>query len=117
MTKARITTNRRAGRIVVVTGQIMGGVSLGLLLAFNCHLTQVHGGGYTFVPRLDGAFWTTTRLTLAAGVVILVGLALPLVAWTEALVNKYKLQKKTWFAALLVGTALQPDWVRGDVGL
>lgn len=107
MTKSRITKTWIAGLIVFVAGILASGAGLGLLFAVGGEFSLVPGGdAYTFAPRLDGAFWTTTGLLLVAGVVILIGLVLQLVAWIGALVGTYRLPDKAWFAVLVVGGLL-----------
>ncbi len=107
MTKSRITKIWIVGLIVFVAGLLASGAGLGLLLTFGGEFSLVAGGSdYTFVPHLDGAFWTTTGVLLVASVVILAGLVLQLVAWIGALVSTYHLPDKAWFVVLLVGGLL-----------
>ena len=107
MHKSTITKTWIAGLIVFVAGILASGAGLGLLFAFGGEFSLAPGGNaYTFVPRLDGAFWTTTGLLLVTSVVILAGLVLQLVAWIGALVSTYQLPDKAWFAVLVVGGLL-----------
>jgi hypothetical protein len=104
MTKLTITRTWIAGLIVLVAGLIVGGISLGLMLA--------NGGtwgpaatpnNYNFVPTLDSYFWTTLGLTIAGFTVAAAGGVVQLVAWIGALVNTYQIEDKTWFIVLLAG--------------
>ncbi len=104
MTKDTITRTWIAGVIVLAAGLLMGGVSLGLMLAYGGHFTAAsNGNGYDFVPTLDGFFWTMVGLMIAGFTIAAVGGIAQLAAWIGALVNTYQMQDKTWFIVLLVG--------------
>ncbi len=104
MTKSTITRTWIAGLIVIVAGLIVGGLGVGLMLAYGGTYTPaVSGNGYDFVPRVDGFFWTTIALMVVGFGAALVGTVLQLVAWIGALIGTYALEDKTWFVVLLVG--------------
>ena len=104
MTKSTITRTWIAGLIVIVAGLIVGGLGVGLMLAYGGTYTPaVSGNGYDFVPRIDGFFWTTIALMVVGFGAALVGTVLQLVAWIGALIGTYALEDKTWFVVLLVG--------------
>jgi hypothetical protein len=107
MTKPTITRTWIAGLIVLAAGLLVGGVSLGLMLAYGGHFTAApNGNGYDFVPRLDGFFWTMVSLMIVGFTAAAVGGVVQLAAWIGALVNTNRLQDKTWFLILLVGGLL-----------
>lgn len=104
MTKSTITRTWIAGLIVIVAGLIVGGLGVGLMLAYGGTYTPaVSGSGYDFVPRIDGFFWTTIALMVAGFGAALIGGVLQLVAWIGALIGTYALADKTWFVVLLAG--------------
>lgn len=104
MTKSTITRTWIAGLIAIVAGLIVGGLGVGLMLAYGGTYTPaVSGSGYDFVPRLDGFFWTTIGLMVVGFGAALVGGVMQLVAWIGALIGTYALADKTWFVVLLAG--------------
>lgn len=104
MTKSAISKIWIAGLIAIVAGLIVGGVSLGLMLANGGHyVPAASGNGYDFIPRLDGYFWTTIIFMIGGFTVVAAGGIAQLVAWIGALVNTYPLQDRTWFVVLLAG--------------
>lgn len=104
MRKAQINRLWIVGVIVCAIGLIVGGISVGLMLTNGGTWVQATDpNNATFVPRLDGFFWTTVGFTVIGGVIMLVGALAQLVAWIAALVNTYPLPDKTWFVVLLVG--------------
>lgn len=104
MTKSAITKTWIAGVIVLAAGLLVGGVSLGLMLAYGGHFTPAaSGNGYDFIPTTDGFFWTMVGLMIAGFTVAAAGGIVQLVAWVGALVNTYPIQDKTWFVVLLAG--------------
>lgn len=104
MPKPTITKAWLAGLVVLVAGLIVGGVSLGFMLALGGHFVPApSGNGYDFVPTLDGFFWTMLGLTIGGFVIAAIGGTVQLVAWIGALVNTYRLEDRTWFVVLLVG--------------
>lgn len=104
MTKTTINRVWITGLIVLVAGLIVGGVSLGLMLAYGGHFTpSASGNGQDFIPTIDGFFWTTLSFTIVGFVAVLVGGIVQLTAWVGALINTYQLADKTWFAVLLAG--------------
>lgn len=108
MTKSTITKTWVAGLIIFAIGLIVGGISLGLMLAYGGQWTAVPGttNNYTFQPNLDGFFWTTVSIMIAGFSVAAAGGIVQLAAWIGALVNTYQLQDRTWFLILLVGGLL-----------
>jgi len=104
MTKAAISKIWIAGLIAIVAGLIVGGVSLGLMLANGgSYVPAASGNGYDFIPRLDGYFWTTVSFMIGGFTVVAAGGIAQLVAWIGALVNTYPLADRTWFIVLLAG--------------
>ena len=104
MTKNTITSIWIAGLIVLVAGLVLGGIGLGLMLAYGGHYIPSRiGSGYDFVPRVDGYFWTTIILMIVGFGGAAVGATVQLAAWIGALVNTYPLQDRTWFIVLLAG--------------
>jgi hypothetical protein len=107
MRKTTITKMWIAGLIVLVAGLLVGGVSVGLMLAFGGSFSPAAtGNGQDFVPRFDGFFWTTVGFTVVGFTVALVGSIIQLAAWIGALVNTYQLEDKAWFIGLLIGGLL-----------
>ena len=107
MTKSTITKTWIAGVILMAAGLLVGGVSLGLMLAYGGQFTAAPGGnGYDFVPKLDGFFWTMVSLMIAGFAVAAIGGIVQLTAWIGALVNTYQLADRTWFVVLLAGGLL-----------
>jgi hypothetical protein len=107
MTKFTITRIWIAGLIAIAAGLLIGGVGLGLMLAYGGHFTPAAtGSGYDFVPTLNGFFWTTVGLMVAGFAVAAAGWAAQLAAWIGALINTYQLEEKIWFFALLAGGLL-----------
>lgn len=104
MTKTAISKIWIAGLIAIVAGLIVGGVSLGLMLANGGHyIPAANGNGYDFIPRLDGYFWSTVSFMIGGFTVVAAGGIAQLVAWIGALVNTYPLADRTWFVVLLAG--------------
>jgi hypothetical protein len=107
MTKVTITRIWIAGLIASAAGLLIGGVGLGLMLAYGGHFTPAATrSGYDFVPTLNGFFWTTVGLMVAGFAVAAAGWAAQLAAWIGALINTYQLEEKIWFFALLAGGLL-----------
>ncbi|HST90080.1 MAG TPA: hypothetical protein VLJ14_17030 [Ktedonobacterales bacterium] len=107
MRKSTITKTWIAGVILMAAGLLVGGVSLGLMLAYGGQFTPAPGeNGYDFVPRLDGFFWTMVSLMIAGFAVAAIGGIVQLTAWIGALVNTYQLADRTWFVVLLAGGLL-----------
>lgn len=107
MSKVNITRMWIAGLIVLVAGLIVGGISLGLMLANGGTWERVGATNqYNFVPTIDGFFWTTVGFMIAGFVVAAAAGIVQLAAWIGALVNTYQLEDKAWFIALLAGGLL-----------
>ncbi len=104
MRKSTITRTWIAGLIIFVVGLIIGGVSLGLMLAYGGSYTpSVSGRGYDFVPNLDATFWTTVTFASLGFVIAAIGGIVQITAWIGSLINTYQIQDKTWFAVMLAG--------------
>jgi hypothetical protein len=103
MSKQTITKIWIAGLVVLAIGLVVGGVGIGLMLAYGGHFTPSGPNSYNFVPTLDGFFWTTVVLMAIGFAIAIAGGILQLAAWIGALVNTNQLQDKTWFIVLLVG--------------
>lgn len=104
MTKSTITKTWVAGLIVLIAGLIVGGICLGLMLAYGGTFQPApSGNGSDFVPSLDATFWTTLTFMILGFTVAAAGGVVQLVAWVGALVNTYQLLDKTWFIILLAG--------------
>ncbi len=96
-----------AGLIVLVAGLVVGGVSLGLMLANGGTWTPAPtGNGSDFIPTINGFFWTTVGFMIVGFTVAAAGGIVQLAAWIGALVNTYQLEDKAWFIALLAGGLL-----------
>ncbi len=104
MAKSLITKTWIVGLIVFAVGLIVGGVSLGLMLAYGGHFTPAASGtGYDFIPKTDGFFWTMVGLMIAGFSAAAAGGVTQMAAWIGAILNTYQMQDKTWFVVLLVG--------------
>jgi hypothetical protein len=104
MTKSTITRTWIAGLVVLAAGLVVGGISLGLMLAYGGTFTAApSGNGYDFVPRTDSFFWTTVGFMVLGFTVAAVGGIVQLAAWVGALINTNRIADKTWFAVLLIG--------------
>ena len=107
MRKSTVTKTWIAGLIVLAAGLIVGGVSLGLMLAYGGHfVASASGNGYDFVPTTDGFFWTMVGLMICGFTAAAAGGIVQIVAWIGAVANTYPIQDKTWFVVLLVGGLL-----------
>lgn len=107
MSKRTITRLWIAGLVVLVVGLVVGGVGLGLMLAYGGHFTpSSSGSGSDFVPNLDSVFWTTVGVMAAGFTIAIAGGIVQLAAWIGALINTNRLQDKTWFIVLLIGGIL-----------
>lgn len=103
---SKFTINRTwiAGLIALVAGLLVGGLGVGLMLAYGgTFVPAASGTGSDFIPRLDGFFWLTIGLMTAGFLAAVVGGVMQLVAWVGALVSTYALADKTWFVVLLAG--------------
>jgi hypothetical protein len=104
MTKPMITRIWIIGLIVLAIGLIVGGIGLGLMLAYGGHFTaRANGSGYDFTPTINAFFWTTVGLMTGGFAVAAGGGIAQLAAWIGAVINTYQIQDKTWFIVLLVG--------------
>lgn len=107
MTRATITRMWIVGLVILVAGLLVGGVSLGMMLAFGGHYTPAPtGNGYDFVPTLNGFFWTTVGFMIVGFTGAAAGGIVQLAGWIGALVNTYQLEDKAWFIVLLAGGLL-----------
>lgn len=107
MTKSTISRIWIVGLIVLVIGLIIGGVSLGLMLANGGRwVPATVGNGYDFVPNLGPYFWTTVSFMIAGFAIAAIGAIVQMAAWVGALVNTYQIPDRTWFVVLLVGGVL-----------
>jgi hypothetical protein len=105
MNKPTITRIWLAGLIALAAGLIVGGLGLGLMLAYGGHYTPT-GSGYEFVPTVDGFFWMTVGVMVVGFALAVMGGVAQLAAWIGALVNTYQLEDKAWFIVLLAGGLL-----------
>jgi hypothetical protein len=104
MTKTTITRTWITGLVILVAGLLVGGISLGLMLAYGGQFTPAAvGNGYDFVPAFDGFFWTTVGFMIVGFTVAAAGGIVQLAAWIGALVNTYQIEDKAWFLVLLAG--------------
>ena len=107
MTKFTITRIWIAGLIALAAGLIVGGLGLGLLLAYGGHFAPaLSGSGYNFIPTINGYFWAMVGLMVMGFTLAAVGGVAQLVAWIGAVVNTYPLEDKAWFIVLLVSGLL-----------
>lgn len=104
MTKTTITRLWLLGLVTLVVGLAVGGVSLGLMLAYGGTFTPApSGSGYDFTPTINSYFWTTAGFMVTGFTIAAAGAVLQLAAWVGALIRTYELADKTWFAVLLIG--------------
>lgn len=104
MTKSTISKIWITGFLLFAAGLIVGGISLGIMLAYGGHFTPApNGNGSDFVPHTDNSFWTPLAFTIAGFVIVAAGGIVQLAAWIGSLVNSYRLPDKTWFVVLLIG--------------
>ena len=107
MRKPAITKLWLTGLIGLTLGLLVGGLGLGLMLAYGGHYTAAPtGDGYDFVPTVNAFFWTTIGLMVVGFTLAAAGGVAQLAAWIGALVNTYQLEDKAWFIALLAGGLL-----------
>lgn len=103
MIKTTITRLWLVGLVALVIGLAIGGVSLGLMLAYGGTYTPaLSGNGYDFNPTINSYFWTTLGFMITGFTIAAAGGVMQLAAWIGALVNTYQLADKTWFLALLI---------------
>ena len=107
MNKPTITKIWLGGLIGLALGLLVGGLGLGLLLAYGGQYTPAPAGnGYDFVPTVNAFFWMAIGMMVAGFTVAAAGGAAQLAAWIGALVNTYQLEDKAWFIVLLAGGLL-----------
>jgi hypothetical protein len=118
MEKRTITRLLIGGLVLVAAGAVVCAAAVGLMLAYGGTFTPATtaSGGYEFVPRLDGFFWTMVGLCVLGSLAAVVGLLVQFVAWVGALVNTSKLVDKMWFAMLLVSGLLGLSSVLAPLG-
>jgi hypothetical protein len=111
MNKPLITRIWLIGLIGLVVGLIVGGVGLGLMLAFGgSYMPTASDNGYEFVPTLNAFFWTTIAVMATGFALAAAGAITQFVAWIGAVVNTYQLEDKLWFWVLLAGGLLGLAW-------
>jgi hypothetical protein len=111
MNKPLITRIWLIGLIGLVIGLMVGGVGLGLMLAFGGSYTPTTSdNGYEFVPTLNAVFWTTIAVMASGFALAAAGAVAQFVAWIGAVVNTYQLEDKLWFWVLLAGGLLGLTW-------
>lgn len=102
MKKATITRIWLAGLAALIVGLVVGGVSLGLMLANGgTWEPATTGSGSQFIPTMNSYFWTTLGFTITGFAIAFVGVIVHVVAWIGALLNTNHLADKTWFWVLL----------------
>jgi hypothetical protein len=107
MNKPTITRIWLGGLLGLALGLLIGGLGLGLTLAYGGQYTPTpSGNGYDFVPTINAFFWMTLGMMVAGFTVAAAGGVAQLAAWIGALVNTYQLADKTWFYVLLAGGLL-----------
>jgi hypothetical protein len=106
MNKPTITRIWLIGLVGLLVGLCIGGVALGLTLAYGGHFVPKGGNQYDFIPTLDAFFWTTVGVMSVGLTVAMAGAVAQLAAWIGALVNAYQIEEKTWFLVLLAGGLL-----------
>ena len=107
MNKPTITKIWLGGLIGLALGLLVGGLGLGLMLAYGGQYTPAPtGSGYDFVPTVNAFFWMTIGMMVAGFTVAAAGGVAQLAAWIGALVNTYQLEDKAWFIVLLAGGLL-----------
>lgn len=105
MKASTIRTSWLVGMAILFVGLVVGGVSLGLMLANGGQWVRdpYVPNNWNFYPTFDSYFWTALSVTIVGGLIAAAGLIVQLVAWVGALVNSYRLADKMWFVVLLVG--------------
>jgi hypothetical protein len=107
MNKPTITKIWLGGLIGLTLGLLIGGLGIGLLLAFGGQYTRaVSGDGYDFVPTINAFFWMTVGVIVMGFTLVAAGGVTQLAAWIGALVNTYQFEDETWFFVLLAGGLL-----------
>ena len=107
MNKPTISKIWLGGLIGLAAGLLVGGLGIGLMLAFGGHFTPQPGeNGYDFVPTVNAYFWMTVGLIVIGTMIAVAGGVAQLAAWIGALVNTYQLEDKAWFIVLLAGGLL-----------
>src|SRR5690349_8524206 len=107
MTKSTITRTWVAGLAILAAGLVIGGISIGLMLAYGGTFTAARNGdGYDFVPSTGSFFWTTVGFTVLGFTAAAVGGIVQLAAWVGAMINTNRIADKTWFSVLLIGGLL-----------
>ena len=107
MNKPTITRIWLGGLIGLALGLLIGGLGLGLMLAYGGQYTPAPtGSGYDFVPTVNAFFWMTIGMMVAGFTIAAAGGVAQLAAWIGALVNTYQLEDKAWFIVLLAGGLL-----------
>jgi hypothetical protein len=105
MTKSTITRTWVAGLAILAAGLVIGGISIGLMLAYG-FTAAPNGDGYDFVPSTGNFFWTTVGFTVLGFTAAAVGGIVQLAAWVGAMINTNRIADKTWFSVLLIGGLL-----------
>lgn len=115
MKKITITRIWIAGLVVLAAGLVVGGVSLGMMLANGGRWEPAAtGSGSNFIPTMNDYFWTTLGFTITGFTIALAGFVVQIVAWIGALLNTNQLPDKTWFWIMLGAGLL--TFVTGPVG-
>lgn len=91
-------------------------VVVGAVLALGAVVTGIAGGAITIggpqLITLNGAtFATTLAWLVVAGLVMGAGTLAALGSWVAALFNTWRLEDRTWFAALLVLGLFSLGWI------
>lgn len=107
MNKPTITKVWLTGLVGLALGLCVGGLGLGLMLAYGGHYTPAPtGNGYDFTPVVGPFFWMTVGVMIMGFTLAAAGAIAQLAAWIGALVNTYQIEDKVWFFALLAGGLL-----------
>jgi hypothetical protein len=103
MSKENVTRLFVGAIVAVVTGVVLGIAALSAALATDA--IDLGGSGYVDVNGGSGA-WTALGLAIVSALAMLIGTVAAVVSWVGALLNTWRLEEKTWFAALLAGGLL-----------
>jgi hypothetical protein len=100
MRKPRITRTWLGGLVAIGVGVLVLLAGLGLMLGLG-GTWRGSSNNVTFTPKYNSFFWGTVTMMATGGAVLSGGVITQCVAWIGALMNTFRAQDKTWFAALL----------------
>ena len=99
MSKSTVTRLFVGGGLAVIAGAMLAVAAVSIARANGAF---VMNGADIVGLRGSALSWFMLPLGIAGGLAILGGLIAGLVAWVGALLNTWQLERKTWFAVLLL---------------